>query len=561
MTAVSSSLNPSTVGQQVTFTADVTAPGFAGTPTGTVIFTIDGQAETPVPLSVVGGVDQAQYLTTTLTAGQHSVVAAYSGDANVSPSSASLPTQTVNAPNLQSTMTTLTSSSDPSTVGQQVTFTAVVTAPGFAGTPTGSVTFTIDGQAETPVPLSVVGGVDQAQFVTSTLTVGQHSVGAVYSGDTNVSPSSASLPTQTVSPANLQSTTTTLTSSLNPSTVGQQVTFTAVVTAAGFSGTPTGTVTFTIDGQTQTPAALSVVGGVDEAQFVTSTLTVGQHSVTAAYGGETNVSPSSASLPTQTVSPPNLQSTTTTLTSSLNASTFAGERVTFTADVAISGLVGTPTGTVTFTIDGVSETPAPLQVSNGRDQASFSISTLTAGTHTVSASYNGGPTFASSPLSSPLKQTVNSPAREGAPTVVLLQRFGIHMQPTMVVLTFNSGLDPATAQDVRNYRIVGPAGRSIAINSAVYDPTTNTVTLRPNEKINLHHNYQLTVIGSGPGGVASVSDTLLDGAGDGDPGGTYVATLNWKNVVLTPAEIAKYIKPKSAKPAGALAHRFVSRSR
>ena len=50
-------------------------------------------------------------------------------------------------------------------------------------------TFTIDGQAETPVSLADVGGADEAQFVTSTLTVGQHSVSAAYSGDTNVSQS------------------------------------------------------------------------------------------------------------------------------------------------------------------------------------------------------------------------------------------------------------------------------------------------------------------------------------------------------------------------------------
>ncbi len=80
-------------------------------------------------------------------------------------------------------MTTLTSSLNPSTVGQQVTFTAVVTASGFAGTPAGSVTFTIDGQARAPVSLSVVGGADEAQFATSTLTAGQHTVSAAYSGD------------------------------------------------------------------------------------------------------------------------------------------------------------------------------------------------------------------------------------------------------------------------------------------------------------------------------------------------------------------------------------------
>src|SRR5262249_25156013 len=44
---------------------------------------------------------------------------------------------------LAATVTTVSSSSNPSTVGQAATFTAVVTADGFQGTPTGTVTFTI----------------------------------------------------------------------------------------------------------------------------------------------------------------------------------------------------------------------------------------------------------------------------------------------------------------------------------------------------------------------------------------------------------------------------------
>jgi hypothetical protein len=53
-TAVASSANPSTIGQSVTFTAVVTAPSFQGTLTGTITFTIDGQAEAPIPHSRPG---------------------------------------------------------------------------------------------------------------------------------------------------------------------------------------------------------------------------------------------------------------------------------------------------------------------------------------------------------------------------------------------------------------------------------------------------------------------------------------------------------------------------
>jgi Bacterial Ig-like domain (group 3) len=459
---------------------------------------------------------------------------------------------------LAATATTVSSSANPSTSGQQVTITAVVTATGSQGTPTGNVTFTIDGQAQTPVPLSVVGGVDEAQFPTSTLTARAHTVSASYSGDSVFATSSGSLPTQTVDSAALPATMTTVNSSSNPSTVGEQVTFTAVVIATGSQGTPTGDVTFTIDGQAQSAVALSVVGGVDQAQVVTSTLTAGRHSVAAAYSGSSSFGSSGVQNPLYQVV--NARATTTTLISSENPST-VGDRVTFTATVAPNSGGDAPQGTVTITIDGKAETSVPLQLVGGKDQASVSISTLSAGKHTVSAFYSGDPTFAASALAGPLTQTVNGPAQGTAPTVVLLQRFGIHMQPTSVVFSFSGALDLNTAQDVHNYRIVGPSGRHIVIDTAVYDPTTKSVTLHPSERINLHHNYRLTVYGNGPGSVASVSHALLDGAGDGSPGSDYVATLNWKNVVLTTSELLTLHAQSHARPGGALAHRFVSRNR
>src|SRR5262249_54101880 len=156
---------------------------------GSVTFAIDGKAQSPVPLSVVGGKDEAQFSSATLSAGQHSITATYSGDASFSPSSGSLPTQTVSAPKSQPTTTSTASSLNPSTVGQPVTFMAVVTAPRAQGPLKGSVTFAIDGQSQSPVPLSMVGGKDEAQFSTSTLGAGQHSITAAYSGDATFSPS------------------------------------------------------------------------------------------------------------------------------------------------------------------------------------------------------------------------------------------------------------------------------------------------------------------------------------------------------------------------------------
>jgi len=357
----------------------------------------------------------------------------------------------------------------------------------------------------------------------------------------------------------LPATATTVLSSQNPSTVGQPVTFTAVVTASGYQGTPTGTVTFTIDGQAQMPVSLALVGGSDQAQFTASTLSAGSHTVSASYSGDNNVSASSGSLPTEAVTAPGLQTTTTTLASSLDPST-VGQPVTFTAVVSPSGATGTPSGSVTFTIDGVSQAPVPLHVSRGSDQATLSIASLGKGGHTISAAYSGDPSFAASAVASPLVETVEAviaphPVVDG-PKVELVQRFGIHMQPTVLVLSFNEALDLTSAVNPDNYRITDPAGRSVGIRSAVFNAETNTVTLRPVDRINLHHTYHLTVIGTGPDGVRSTTGLLLDGTYTETADSNYKGTLDWRNVVLTPAELKKYVHPKHAKPAGALSHHF-----
>ena len=90
-------------------------------------------------------------------------------------------------------------------------------------------------------------------------------------------------------------TTTTLTSSANPSTVGQAVTLTATVTGA----TPTGTVTFAEPSLTLGSATLS--GGV--ATLVVSTWAAGTHAVTASYEGDVNNDPSAGSLSQTVVAP------------------------------------------------------------------------------------------------------------------------------------------------------------------------------------------------------------------------------------------------------------------
>jgi autotransporter-associated beta strand protein len=287
-TTLSASSNPSGFGQMVTFTAIVTAvsPG-AGIPTGTVTFS-DGT--TVLGTGTLNANGQATFQTSSLTLGTHSITAMYSGDTNFMASTSSVLAQAV----LNASTTVVMSATNPSVFGQSVTFTATVTPTnGATGTPTGTVTF-MEGNAALGNG-TLINGV--ATFTSTTLGAGTHSITAIYSGDSNFASSASAPLAQTVDQA---STTTTLTSSLNPSTSGQAVTFTATVSPiAPGAGTPTGTVTF-MDGTTVLGTG-TLSGGV--ATFQTTTLSVAAHQITAVYGGDTNFTGSTSTALTQTVNP------------------------------------------------------------------------------------------------------------------------------------------------------------------------------------------------------------------------------------------------------------------
>jgi hypothetical protein len=79
---------------------------------------------------------------------------------------------------------------------------------------------------------------------------------------------------------------TTVTSSLNPASTGQPVTFTATVAASGgATGTPTGSVTFDDGAAVLATVSLNSSG---VATFTTGSLAAGAHSITSVYGGDSS---------------------------------------------------------------------------------------------------------------------------------------------------------------------------------------------------------------------------------------------------------------------------------
>jgi hypothetical protein len=225
---------------------------------------------------------------------------------------------------------------------------------------------------------ATLNGSGQAPFSTTNLTAGTHSITADYSGDTNFLTSSSSPLSQTVNPA---STTTTLISAPNPSLVGQPVTFTATV-GSSTGGIATGTVRFQ---EGKTVLGSSALNAQGKAIFITSSLSTGSHNIKAVYAGTSSYGGSTSTNIKQVV---NLAPTTTSLTSSPNPSA-AGQNITFTATVTVTG-PGTPTGTVTFKDGGKSLGTATLSAG----QATFSTSRLKKGSHSITALYSGDSNFA-----------------------------------------------------------------------------------------------------------------------------------------------------------------------
>jgi len=351
----------------------------------------------------------------TLVIGTHTLTAQYAGDTNNSPATSNAITIAVQQ---AASSTSLTASANPSTLGQNLTLTAVVTSSGV--NIMGSISFHDGATAIGSAALNANG---TATLTTGSLSFGPHTLTAVYSGDTNHTTSiSAALSEQIVQAAGVV-----LTSSLNPSISGTNVVFTATLSGVG-SLIPTGSVTFS-DGAN----ALATVqlGATGAGSLQTAALTVGSHAITVSYSGDSNYAVVSSSL-IQTVQSANTQ---VTLTASANPATYATP-VVLTATVTSNG--GLATGTVNFTDGGIAIGSAAL---NTGGVATLSISSLAPGTHSIVANYAGdgrASASTSTPLALNVRQTTSVALATSASPAQTLSAVLLSAAVT------NSGVTPVT---------------------------------------------------------------------------------------------------------------------
>ena len=396
-TTVGSSGNPSIYGKPVTFTAVVVATGSTA-PTGTVTFFDAGTQIGTGTLATTGtGMASAAMTTSTLTAGTHTITAAYGGDGNDFSSTSAALTQTVN---ITSTATGITASVNPVIAGTTLTLTAAVTANG--GTPTGTVNFY---SGATLLGSSKLGGTGLATYATSTLAVGSYSITATYEGDTNDTGSTSAPLALTVE----QATTSVQLTSSNPSvSVTNAVTFSATVKGNG--GVPTGSVTF-MDG-TNTLGSIAL-NGSGVASYTTSSLAVGTHTISAVYAGDADDAGGRSATLTETVS---AYATQTQLAASTTNLTTDQQITLLTTTTAANG--GPVSGTLTF-MNG-SANLGTTQVGSG-GSGTLTLS-LQPGSYSITAQYGG--------------DAEQAPSTSNAVTVTVTQatEFTIELNPTSVTI-------------------------------------------------------------------------------------------------------------------------------
>jgi hypothetical protein len=190
-------------------------------------------------------------------------------------------------------------------------------------------------------------------------------------------------------------TTTSVQASPDAATPGESVTFTVTVTPQNSTnGAPTGTIQFQIDG-TNVGSAFTLSGG--SLTVADADLAVGHHSITAIYTSDNGLfDPSTGTLAGgESVA----GAVSVAVVPSASESQY-GNALTFTASVSplTTGLPA-PSGSVQFEVDG---TPfgAPVKLAGGK-AVSPAITTIPAGTQTITAIYSNDPDYSSNSASTP----------------------------------------------------------------------------------------------------------------------------------------------------------------
>jgi sugar lactone lactonase YvrE len=520
---LTSSANPSATGTPVTFTVATASAG--STPTGDITLFDGSIVLGTATLNKQGSIT---FTVPNLSAGQHTLSAAYPGDSSNAAGESTPLVQTVQDPQA-ATVTVLTTSASPIDAGTALHLTATVsvaTAGSGTGAIVGNVSFS-DGARFLGLG-AVSNGV--ATLTVSSLTVGTHALTAAYVGSSGYSASTSAVVTETV---NLATTHLVVSSSASPSNAGAPLTLTATIVSSG--GTPTGSITF-LDGSASLGTGKLNAQGIATLVVPGNIWTPATHALSATYAGDPFDGSSSSQPVAQIV---NLATSTLLLAASANPSPL-GASISFTATATSNG--GTPTGSVQFLDGGNAVGSATL---NASGIATWSNSALSIGTHSITVSY-AGDTYDSPGTSAPLIEMIQptatsinisssaNPANYGSALSFSVTVNGTGAQPTGTVLLTDGGNALATLTlDANGYAVyttssmaIGShsivaayqgdathtATTSVTLNQRVVQTTTTTLTPAATHVIaGLQTTVTAVVIGAN-GKPVSGSIALKDGA-------------------------------------------------
>jgi hypothetical protein len=294
-TTVSESPTSVTYGNEstVVFSVTVTSKHGEAVPNGETVTVNVGTASCPVTLSA--GKGTCKIAATALAVGSYTVSATYGGDTNLSGSTGTSATKL--SVTKDSTTTTVSVSPGSVTYGNEsvVVFTVTVQTHYGEPVPNGETVTVQIGSATCLVKLT--SGKGTCEVAETALPVGSYSVSATYPGDADLNGSNASCGSKLT--VTKDSTTTTVSVAPASVTNGNEsvAVFTVTVKPHYGESVPTNeTVTVQVGSATCT---VKLTGGKGTCTIGKSALPVGSYSVSASYGGDSNLSGSNASCSTK----------------------------------------------------------------------------------------------------------------------------------------------------------------------------------------------------------------------------------------------------------------------
>lgn len=419
LTTVSSVSTQYETGDTATFSILVSATESGGVPTGYVDVVFDGNP--PASVALIDGA--ASWTSPALSAGSHTVLVVYDGDAAFS-GSASLPfVFEATDPAVESATTTeVFAAPYPGIAGQTSTLSATVAAQSGVVVSIAEVDFHVDGASiGTAIVVNGAASISWTPPAAATYDVRAFYAGSAGAFSASSSPLSSYLVEAPI--AQKIATTTVMTPETTETVAGEAVDIGIVVAPQPpASGTPTGSVFVVIDGEA--PVEISLVDG--SASWTTPALVAGSHSISTSYSGDDDFAASVATTTTIVASAPAEASATTTIAMATPFPGIVGQETTFTASVSAQNGATVDGGSAEFRRDGVPFATVP--VVNGTATTTWTPDAVA--DHTIEIAYSGVPNVFLASTSETGAYPVEEPAVIRTPTTTTVSSWDIVTVPS-----------------------------------------------------------------------------------------------------------------------------------